>query len=82
MYDKNMGWNLPGDTWINRWTGQTHEGSAPPALHALTEAQWAQFLDSPALQKFADSYLAYVATMPAGNGYGSQQPAPSPTRSH
>lgn len=72
-----MGSGLPGDTWINRWTGQTYEGSAPPALHALTDAQWTQFLNAPAFQKFADSYLAYLAKLPA-----PQQAAPSPTRSH
>lgn len=31
--------------------------TAPPA-NALTEAQWAQLLDTPAMQNFADSYLA------------------------
>ena len=78
MYSTGMGGSdLPGNTWINRWTGQTYEGSAPPAVHALTEAQWAQFLDSPAFQKFAGSYLAYLDGLPT-----PQQPAASPSRGH
>ncbi|WP_194907600.1 hypothetical protein [Catenulispora rubra] len=72
-----MGSGLPGNTWINRWTGQTYEGDAPPSLHALTDAQWAQFLNAPAFQKFADSYLAYLSKLPT-----PQHGAPSPTRSH
>ena len=76
-YDKGIGVNLPGDTWINRWTGQTYKGAQPPPVHALTEEQWRQFLDSSAFQKFADSYLAYLDKLPA-----LEQPGPSPTRSH
>lgn len=75
LYDKSFGWSLPGDTWIDRWTGQTHEGSAPPALQAWTDQQWAQFVASPELQKYADGYLDYAAkTKP--------KPDPRPSNSH
>jgi hypothetical protein len=71
-----MGSGLPGNTWINRWTGQTSEGSAPPTLHALTDAQWTQLLGAPAFQKFADSYLAYLDKLP------TPKQVVSTTRSH
>ena len=81
MYDTSFGWSLPGDTWINRWTGQTYEGSAPPTVHARTDQQWTQFLASPGLRKYAEGYPAYVrATMPSKGTV--PHPSGSPTHSH
>jgi len=75
-YEKGTGWPLPGDTWINRWTGQTFHGGNPPVVHALTEAQWKQLLDSPTFQTFADGYLTYV------DKRSPKDPASSSTHSH
>jgi hypothetical protein len=53
----------PG-TVVNRWTGQTADSKNRPASAALTQAQWIQVLDSPALQHYADSYLSYAESLP------------------
>lgn len=71
-------------TWINRWTGQTSQSWAPPASHALTQQQWARFLDSPALAEYADSYLGYVKKVPRSEGTEAPRstPSQSPSQSH
>jgi hypothetical protein len=78
------GWYVQGDkrpngsyTWVNRWTGQTYEGTRSPDSRALTEEQWTRFLGSSAFRKFADVYL--VGLSKAGT---QPQAVPSPTRSH
>lgn len=48
---------------VNRWTGQTANSTNRPAAAALTQAQWIRFLDSPALQQYADSYLSYAESL-------------------
>lgn len=64
MYVKNMGdapgADLPGNTWINRWTGEKAHGTQPPVVHALSQAQWQQFVNSPGFQTFADSYRSFL----------------------
>lgn len=52
-------------TWVNRWTGQTASATNPPGSHALSQQQWAAFFDSPAFQRYADSYLAYASKLPS-----------------